>query len=228
VNAEGVEQLQTIRVETGINFGQECYLDPSRAQEFLTQVNTSYPNFFTRNNFQHLPRQFTLGNFDGTKQCTVRPNSLNYTVIGSVEDKQFQKDVGELFTCFRDLFVVNDVRRIGKIFDFQFPKSLTNDSLRGVLKITEEVQVSNLHLLFRRDGKNINLHFLPIEQGVIQIDGRPVNLEPAPIVRCDINNIDMNLPLSIPETLESVFGFADCYVRDDLPMFLDKYFGVTS
>lgn len=228
MNAEGVEQLQTIRVETGIIFGQECYLDPSRAQDFLSRVNESSPNFFTRSNFQRLPKGFTLDNFDGTKQCTVLPNSFNLTVYGSVEDKQFRKDVGELFTCFRDLFVVNDVRRIGKIFDFQFPKSLTNDSLRGVLKITEEVQVSNLHLLFRRDGKNINLHFLPIEQGVIQIDGRPVNLEPAPIVRCDINNIDMDLPLSIPETLESVFGFADCYVRDDLPMFLDKYFGVTS
>ena len=223
-----VEKLQTIRVETGISFGQECYLNPSRAQEFLSRVNESSPNFFTRSNFQRLPKGFTLENFDDTKQCAVRPNSFNYTVYGSVEHKEFQKDVGELFTCFRELFVVNDVRRIGKIFDFQFPKSLTTDSLRGVLKITEEVQVSNLHLLLRRDGKNVNLHFLPIEQGVIKIAGRRVNLDSEPIVRCDINNIDMNLPLSIPETLDSVFEFADCYVRDDLPMFLDKYFGVTS
>ena len=126
-----VEKLQTIRVETGINFGQECYLNPSRAQEFLSRVNESSPNFFTRSNFQRLPEGFTLGNFDGTKQCTVLPNSLNYTVIGSVEDKQFRKDVGELFTCFRDLFVVNDVRRIGKIFDFQFPKSLTDRFAKG-------------------------------------------------------------------------------------------------
>ena len=224
----GVEELQSIRVETGINFGQECYLDPSRAQEYLARINAKTPNFFTRSNFQRLPKVFSLENFDGAKQCTVRPNAFNYTVIGSVDHKEFQNDVWALFSCFSELFVVNDVRRIGKIFDFQFPKSLTNDSLRGVLKITEEVQVSNLHLLFRRDGKNINLHFLPIEQGVIQIAGRRVNLDSEPIVRCDINNIDMNLPLSIPETLDSVFEFADCYVRDDLPSFLEKYFGVIS
>ena len=224
----GVKKLQSIRVETGINFGQECYLDPSRAQEYLARINAKAPNFFTRSNFQGLPKVFILENFDGTKQCTVRPNAFNYTVIGSVDHKEFQNDVWALFSCFSELFVVNDVRRIGKIYDFQFPKSVTTDSLRGILKIAEEVQVSNLHLLFRKDGKNINLHFLPIEKGMIQIAGRRVNLEPEPIVRCDINNIDMNLPLSIPETLDSVFEFADCYVRDDLPMFLDKYFGVTS
>ena len=159
------------------------------------------------------------------------PSDLTLSTILSMDPlntKSFKRTWASSLTCFRELFVVNDVRRIGKIFDFQFPKFLTTDSLRGVLKFTEEVQVSNLHLLFRRDGKNINLHFLPIEQGVIQIAGKRVNLDSEPIVRCDINNIDMNLPLSIPETLDSVFEFADCYVRDDLPMFLDKYFGVTS
>ena len=127
----GVEQLQTIRVETGISFGQECYLDPSRAQDFLSRVNESSPNFFTRSNFQRLPKGFTLDNFDGTKQCTVLPNSFNLTVYGSVEDKQFRKDVGELFTCFRDLFVVNDVRRIGKIFDFSVPQIFNKRFAKG-------------------------------------------------------------------------------------------------
>ena len=224
----GVEKLQSIRVETGINFGQECYLDPSRAQEYLARINAKAPNFFTRSNFQGLPKVFILENFDGTKQCTVRPNAFNYTVIGSVDHKEFQNDVWALFSCFSELFVVNDVRRIGKIYDFQFPDSLTTDSLSEVLKIKEDVQVSNLHLLFRKDGKNINLHFLPINQGVIQIAGKQVNLDPDPIVRCDINNIDMSQSLSIPETLESVFEFADSYVRDDLPKILEKYFGVSS
>lgn len=222
-----IEQLEPIRVETGFVFGQECYLDPSRAQEFLSQVNASLPNFFTRSNFQHLPQQFNLENFDGSKQCTVRPNTFNYIVHGAAENEQFQKDVGDLFTCFSQLFALSDIRRIGKIYDFQFPKALTSNSLSNILTIEEPVEVSNLHLLFRKDGKNINIHFLPTVQGFVEITEGRMNLKPEPIVRCDINNIDMNSPLNISETLKSVFEFADCYVRTNFVDFLGTYFGGT-
>lgn len=222
-----IEQLESIRVETGFTFGQECYLDPSRAQEFLSQVNASSPNFFTRSNFQHLPKRFTLENFDGSKQCIVRPNSFNFTVHGAVENEQFRKDVGDLFACFSALFALRDVRRIGKIYDLGLPTKLTKVSLSSILTIQEPVEVSNLHLLFRKGDKNINILFLPVAQGLVEITGGRINLKPEPIVRCDINNIDMNSSLNIPATLKAVFEFADSYVRTDLVEFLNKYFGVT-
>ena len=76
-----VEKLQTIRVETGISFGQECYLNPSRAQEFLSRLNAkvSRTSLLVAISNACL-KVFTLGNFDDTKQCAVRPNSFNYTV----------------------------------------------------------------------------------------------------------------------------------------------------
>ena len=222
-----VEQLETIRVETGITFAQECYLDPARAQEFLSQVNASLPNFFTRSNFQHLPKRFTLESFNGSKLCTVRPNTFNYTVHGPVGNEDFQRDVRELFARFIELFALSDVRRIGKIYDFQFPKALTSDSLSSILTIKGPVEISNLHLLFRKEGKNINIHFLPTAQGLVEITEGRINLKPEPIVRCDINNIDTNSPLSFPDTLPAVYDFADSYVRDDLVKFLDENFGAT-
>lgn len=222
-----IEKLETNRVETGITFGKECYLDPSRAQEFLSQVNASMPNFFTRSNFQHLPKRFNLENFDGTKQCTVTPNRFNYTAHGHVDNEQFQRDVGELFACFTQLFALSDVRRIGKIYDFPLPNILTNDSLSNILKIEEHVEVNILQIVFRKEGKHINLHFLPRTQGIVKIAGGRINLEPEAMVRCDINNIDMDSPLNIQNTLEEVFEFADFYVQNDLVKFIDKYFGVS-
>lgn len=223
-----LQELKSIRVETGMSFGQECYLDPSRAQEFLKKINTIRPNFFTRSNFQHLPQRFSLENFDGHKICTVRLNSFNYTVHGPVENNDFQNDAAEFFNCFCDLFHVRDVRRIGKICDLPFPKSLKRGSLNELVKIQEPVKVNGLNLLFRKEGKNINLHFLPLlplKQRITPDDWRSVEAESETIVRCDINNIDMSSPLDISVSLREIFEFADCYVRDDFVKFLDKYFG---
>ena len=55
-----LSDLKLARVETGITFAHECYLDPSRSQEFHDKVNSIFPNFFTRNNFQRLPERFVL------------------------------------------------------------------------------------------------------------------------------------------------------------------------
>ena len=223
-----LEKLEPIRVETGFTFGQECYLNPSRAEEFLNRTNEISPNLFTRRDFDHLPKRFTFENFNGTKLCTARQNSFNYTVQGSVDNELFKQDVDDLFGTFRNLFALNDVRRVGKIYDFLCPTILTNNSLPRILAITEHVQVSNLHLLFREQGKNINVHFLPIAQGAVEIAGRRINLDAEPIVRCDINNIDTNSPLNVSDTLTDVYGFADSYVQENLVNFLEKYFGAQS
>ena len=219
--------LKPVQVETGIIFGQECYLDPARAREFLAKVNEIFPNFFTRYDFKPIPNRFVLENSDRTRRCLVRLNRFNYSVIGSIEPTAFLSEVEQIFEQFRYLFALNDVRRIGKIYDFQFPARLPKDLLSNILKIKEPVQVNNVQLLFREDGKNINIHFKPLDKGVIEIDGRKTNLEPGIIVRCDINNVNMNVPLNIPETFKEIFEFADQYVQMDLVNFLNKYFGDT-
>ena len=217
--------LKPVQVETGITFGQECYLDPARAREFLAEVNAIFPNFLTRCDFQPLPNQFILENSNGTRRCVARLNSFNYSVTDSVEPTTFLNEAEKIFERFRYLFALNDVRRIGKIYDLQFPASFQKKSLSNVLRIEEPVQVNNLQLRFREEGKNINIHFKPVGKGVIEIAGRRINLEPGIIVRCDINNINMNLPLNIPETFKEIFEFADQYVQIGLINFLDKYLG---
>ena len=217
--------LKPVQVETGITFGQECYLDPARAREFLAQVNDIFSNFFTRYDFKPLPNRFVLENSNGTRRCLVRLNRFNYSVIGSIEPTAFLNEVEQIFEQFRYLFALNDVRRIGKIYDWQFPARLPKDLLSNILKIKEPVQVNNIQLLFREEGKNINIHFKPLDKGVIEIDGRKTNLEPGIVVRCDINNININSPLSISETLKEIFEFADQYVQSDFVGFLNKYLG---
>jgi hypothetical protein len=221
-----LEDLKLVKVETGITFGQECYLDSSRAQEFLDKVNEISPNFFTRSDFQQLPTGFALGNANGTKLCIVQPNRFNYFVHRSVKPNIFLSEVETVLGCFRNVFAVDDVRRIGKIYDFQSPVSLTKDSLNGILRIEEPVQINNVQLLFREKRKNINIHFIPVEKGFIEIAGRKIDLEV--VVRCDINNIDMSSPLNISETLTEIFEFTDQYVQTGLVNFLNKYFGETS
>ena len=130
-----------------------------------------------------------------------------------------------IFKSFKDLFAINDVRRIGKIYDFQSPTRLTKDSLNSILRFEEVVEINNLHLLIREEGKNINIHFRPLDKGVLEFEGKTIDVEPSVIVRCDINNINMNLPLDIPKALTEIFEFADRYVQIDLVQFLNKYFG---
>ena len=217
--------LKPVKVETGITFGQECYLDPARAREFLAQANEIFSNFFTRYDFKPLPNRFVLENSNGTRRCVVRLNRFNYSVTGPIEPTAFLNEVEKIFERFRYLFVLGDVRRIGKIYDFQFPTSLPKDWLSNILRIEEPVQVNNVQLLFREEGKNINIHFKPLDKGVIEFEGRKIDLEPGIIVRCDINNINVNSPLSIPETLKEIFEFADQYVQSDFVNFLNKYLG---
>ena len=217
-----------VQVETGIAFGQECYLDQSRAQKFLDEVNEISPNILTRPSFQQLPKGFALTNSNGTRRCVIRPNHFSYLVPGpSTEPNIFLSEVEKVFGCFRNVFALNDVRRIGKIYDFQSPVSLTKDSLSGILSIEEPVQVNNMQLLFQEEDKNINIHFLPVEKNSIEIEGKKFNLEPGVIVRCDINNINTRSPLNIPETLTEIFEFTDQYVQTGLVNFLNKYFGDT-
>ena len=227
--------LKLLQIETGITFGQECYLDPSRAREFLTQINDILPNFFTRNDgFQRLPEQFVLANPNSARQCIVRPNSFNYSVRHSIESSisveppTFLSEVERIFDCFKNLFALEDVRRIGKIYDWQFPASFGKDLLSDILAIDESAEVNNLHLLFREEDKNINIHFQYADKGFIEFAGRRTDLEAGVILRCDINNIDMSSPLNIPEVFKGVFRFADQYVQIDLVNFLSKYFGDTS
>ena len=209
----------------GVAFGQECYLDPARAREFLAQVNAIFPNFFTRYNYQQLPNQFVLENSNGTKRCVVQLNSFNYYVHESIEPTVFLHEAEKIFDCFRYLFALNDVRRIGKIYNWQLPANFHKNSLSNILRIEEPVQVDNLQLLFNIEGKNINVHFLPLGLGTIEIGNNRINLESGVMVRCDINNIDMSLPLNISDTLKEIFEFADRYVQVDLVNFLNKYFG---
>ena len=217
--------LKPVQVETGIIFGQECYLDPARAREFLAQVNKIFPNFFTRHDFKSLPNRFVLENANGTRRCIVRLNRFNYSVTGSIETNDFLDQVGKIFERFRCLFVLDDVRRIGKIYDLQLPASFQKKSLSNILKIEEPVQVNNMQLLFLEEGRNINIHFKPLDKGVIEFEGRRIDLEPGIIVRCDINNINMSLPLNIPRTIKEIFEFADQYVQTNLVKFLEKHFG---
>ena len=217
--------LKPLQVETGIIFGQECYLDPSRAREFHTKVNEIFPNFLTRYNYQQLPDRFTLENANCARRCVVQLNRFNYSVHVPIEPSDFLQQVEEIFDCFKNLFALDDVRRIGKIYDFQSPASLTKDSLADILKIQESLQVNHMELLFRDDGKNINIHFQSVDKGQIEFAGRRIALEPGVIIRCDINNIDMNSRLNFPDTLKEVFGYTDRYVQEDLLAFLDEYFG---
>ena len=221
-----LEDLKLVQVETGITFGQECYLDRSRAQEFLDKVNEISPNILTRPSFQQLPKGFALTNSNGTRRCVIRPNHFRYLVPGpSIKSNIFLSEVENVFGCFRDVFALDDVRRIGKIYDFQSPVSLTKDSLSGILSIEESVQVNNLQLLFQKENKNINIHFLPVEKGSVEIEGKKVDLDPGVIVRCDINNINTRSRLNIPATLKEIFEFTDRYVQIELVNFLNKYFG---
>ena len=219
--------LKSLQVETGIAFGQECYLDPAQVQQFLTQVNTIFPNFFTRYDFQQLPNHFVLGNSNGTRRCVVQLNRFNYSVHESIEPTAFLHEVEKIFDCFRDLFALEDVRRIGKIYDWHLPANFKIDSLNNILRIEESVQVHNLQLLFTNEGKNINIYFLPVGAGVIELASRTVDLTSGVMIRCDINNIDMSLQLKIPDDLKEIFGFADRYVQTNLVNFLNKYFGDT-
>lgn len=219
--------LKPLQVETGIIFGQECYLDPSRAREFLTKVNEIFPNFLTRYNFQQLPDRFILENANGARRCIVQLDRFNYSVHVPIEPSDFLQQVEQIFDCFKNLFALNDVRRIGKIYDLQSPESLTKESLVGILKIQESVQVNNLQLLFQEDGKNINIHFLSVDKGIIEFAGRKIDLEPGVMIRCDINNSDMSSRLQIPEKLRDIFEFTDIYVQTNLVNFLGKYFGDT-
>jgi hypothetical protein len=217
--------LRPVQVETGIIFGQECYLDPARAREFLTKVNEIFPNFFTRYDFQPLPNRFVLENSNGTRRCIVELNKFIYSVQGSAEPSNFLHEIEKIFDCFRYLFALEDVRRIGKIHDLQFPANFQKKSLSNILKIEEPVQVNNMQLLFLEEGRNINIHFKPLDKGVIEFEGRRIDLEPGIIVRCDINNINMSLPLNIPRTIKEIFEFADQYVQTNLVKFLEKHFG---
>lgn len=220
--------LKAVQIEAGIIFGQECYLDEPRAHEFLSKVNESFPNFFTRYDFKPLPNRFALENSSGTRRCLVWPNRFNYSVNGPIEPTNFLNEVEKSFDCFRYLFAINDVRRIGKIYDLQFPASLPKELLSNIVKIKEPVQVNNMQLLFREEKKNINIHFQPLDRGIIEIEGRKIDvLEPGVIVRCDINNIHMGSPLDVPEKLREIFEFTDCYVQTDLVNFLNEYFGDT-
>ena len=217
--------LELLQIETGITFGQECYLDPSRAREFLAKVNEIFPNFFTRYDFKTLPNQFVLANPNSARQCIVRPNSFNYSARQSIEPSIFLNEVEKIFNSFRYLFALKDVRRIGKIYDFQSPANFEKDLLSNILSIDEPAEVNNLQLLFREERKNINIHFQYADKGVIEFAGRKTDLKPGVIIRCDINNIEMRFPLNIPDILKEVFEFADQYVQADLVDFLNKYFG---
>ncbi|MCZ6676607.1 MAG: hypothetical protein O7E52_05085 [Candidatus Poribacteria bacterium] len=221
------EDLKPLRVETGISFGQECYLNPSRAEAFRDKINEIFPNFFTRHNFQQLPQRFILENPLKAKGCVVALNRLNYIVFGAVNPDTFLDEVEKIFDCFSSLFALDDVRRIGKIFDFRLPQEAPKDFLTRLLVIEEAVQINNLQLLFRRDGRNINIHFIPIPERslVIEVGEGEIELEPGVKVRCDINNINMDSPLEIPETFKEIFGFADQYIQTDLIDLLNKYLG---
>ena len=217
--------LKPVQVETGIIFGQECYLDPARAREFLTKVNEIFPNFFTRYDFKPIPNRFILENSNRTRRCVVRLNRFNYSVADPIKPTVFLNEVEKIFDCFRYLFALNDVRRIGKIYDLQFPASLPKDSLSNILSIEEPVQVNNVQLLFREERKNINIHLSPVEEGIIELATRTIDLTSGVMVRCDINNINTSSRLKIPQDLKEIFGFADQYVQTNLIDFLNKYLG---
>ena len=89
--------LKPLQVETGIIFGQECYLDPSRAREFLTKVNEIFPNFLTRYNFQQLPDRFILENANGARRCIVQLDRFNYSVNDPIEPTDFMNEVENIF-----------------------------------------------------------------------------------------------------------------------------------
>ena len=106
--------LRPVQVETGIIFGQECYLDPARAREFLTKVNKIFPNFFTRYDFQPLPNRFVLENSNGTRRCIVELNKFIYSVQGSAEPSNFLHEIEKILIVLDTFLPLRMFGELGK------------------------------------------------------------------------------------------------------------------
>jgi len=230
------DDLVFLRVSTGITLGQEYYLNISRAEEFINQINNIIPNLFTRFNFQGIPNQFLLENPSKRNECVITSNNITYTSFIELKSDDFLNNIQAILEIFMAIFAMKDIRRIGKIYDFFYslkaqspPNNSPKHFLSRLIKIKEPVQVNNLQILFQREEKNINIHFLPISSGLINAQSaiEKIELQNGIVIRCDINNIQMNQSLTdIPLTFREIFGFVDEYVQSEMINFLNEYFEV--
>lgn len=221
------QDLYFLSMFTGITLGQHCYLNISRVEEFVKKVNESVPNFFTSYNFKEIPNRIILESPNEKSQCTISSNNVTYTSRVHQCSDVFLKHSQIILEHFMLLFAIKSVRRIGKVYDFVFPiEEPSKQFLSRLIKIEEPVQVNNLQLLFHHKGKNINIHFIPIQDLHIQPDEEnPVLDVPSGIViRCDVNNSQTNPPLDdIPKAFAEIFGFIDEYVKSEMIDFLNNY-----
>ena len=230
------EDLRFLRMSTGITLGQECYLNQSRIEEFTRQINDCIPNFFTRYDFQDIPNRVLLASPNAGSECVITLNNITYTSFVQLDSKLFLNHAQTILAKFMTIFALEDIRRIGKIYDFvyslklqRFPEESPKQFLSRLVKIEEPVQVNNLHLLFQREEKNINIQFQPVSGGLIRARGedRAFEVPPGIVIRCDVNNIQTNQPLAdIPETFSKIFGFSDEYVQSEMIDFINKYLEV--
>lgn len=230
------KDLHFLRMFTGISLGRECYLNESRVKEFRDGINDCIPNFFTRYDFQQIPNSILLASPNEESECVITLNNITYTSFANLASDVFLNRAQTILKQFMTIFALEDIRRIGKVYDFVWPldeqrllEKSPKQFLSRLIKIEEPVQVNNLHLLFQREGKNINIQLQPI-QGP-RIRARDIEREfesPSGIViRCDVNNIQTEQSLEdIPKTLEEIFGFIDGYIQSDLIDFLNKYLEV--
>jgi hypothetical protein len=218
------EGLKPLRVSTGVNFGQECYLDVNRSQAFHDAANEIYPNCFTRYNYSNLPDRLVLEH-PRKRQFIASLSDLTYVMFGDVDPDIIQKEFLTLFDCFKNLFALDDIRRVGKIFDFKLPHESPDRFLSQLVVVEDEAFVSDIRLLFRRKGKNINVFFKAIK-GEVSLDTiYKATVESSVSIRCDINNIDVDSPLDMSTIFDEIFGFADNYVNADFKVLLNKYLG---
>ena len=218
------EDLSLWRVITGVDFGQECYLDRRRSEAFHESMNEIFPNFFTRYNYQQIPNLLSFEH-PSKRQFTATLNRLNYIAYEDIDSESFLNQFRAIFDCFKNLFALDDIRRVGKIFDFKLPHESPDSFLQKLVVIKDEVLVSDVRLLFHHEGKNINVLFKAISSEIRFETGDKAIMDPGIVIRCDINNIDIDSPLDMSTIFEDIFTFADDYVKTGFIDLIKEYLG---
>ena len=223
------DDLRFVSVFTGITFGRECYLNRARAEELVDKINNTFHNLFPRYEILTPRHPISMINVDDKCECVISPRELIYRDYKGIPEEDFLKIAQGILKIFMDLFALHDVRRIGKVYDFNLSVQSPQEIMRKAFtRFDEELEIGRLHSLFRQAGKNININFFTFQGGRLEIFGgeTEIDIPGGLIIRCDINNIKMDEPLEeISKTFEEIFAFADEYIKTGLIELLDKYLG---